>query len=51
MKKQILEGLGLTTPQAFPITREGFPQQLLSYLRLARLQDPAEFAKVGLGGV
>ena len=49
MKKQILEGLGLATPQAFPITRDGFPLQLLSYLRLARLQDPAELAKVGLG--
>ena len=49
MKKQILEGLGLATPQSFPITREGFPLQLLSYLRLARLQDPAELAKVGPG--
>ena len=46
MKKQILDGLGLASPQAFPITRDGMPLQMLSYLRLARLQDPAEFAKV-----
>ena len=46
MKSQILEGLGLSSPQAFPITTEGMPLQMVAYLRLARLQDPAEFAKV-----
>lgn len=46
MKSQILEGFGLTSPQAFPITTEGMPLQMVAYLRLARLQDPGEFAKV-----
>ena len=46
MKCQILEGFGLTSPQAFPITTEGMPLQMVAYLRLARLQDPGEFAKV-----
>jgi hypothetical protein len=38
--------MGMASPQEFPITTAGMPLQLLSYLRLARLQDPAEFAKV-----
>ena len=44
-KKQVLDSLGMGSPQEFPITTNGMPLQLLSYLRLARLQDAAEFAK------
>lgn len=46
VKKEILEGSGFTTPQEFPITVDGMPVQLLSYMRMARIQDSAEFAKV-----
>ncbi len=46
-KKEILDSVGLDNPQEFPITKEGMPVQLLSYLRLARLQNSAEFARVG----
>ena len=45
-KREVLEAVGFDTPQEFPITVDGMPQQLLSYLRLARLQNSAEFAKV-----
>lgn len=45
-KLQILEAVGLVDGQSFPIKRGGFPLQLLSYLRLARLQDPAQLAAV-----
>jgi Rubisco LSMT substrate-binding len=45
-KRDILESVGFDTPQEFPISADGMPQQLLSYLRLARLQNSAEFAKV-----
>ena len=45
-KKQVLDSIGMGSPEEFPITTAGMPLQLLSYLRLARLQDPAEFAKV-----
>ena len=44
-KKQVLDAMGLGSPEEFPVTTAGMPLQLLSYLRLARLQDPAEFAK------
>ena len=32
--------------QEFPIFRDRFPNQLLAYLRLARVQDPGLLAKV-----
>jgi len=44
-KKQVLDSMGMGNPEEFPITTNGMPLQMLSYLRLARLQDPAEFAK------
>ena len=44
-KKQVLDSMGMANPEEFPITTNGMPLQMLSYLRLARLQDPAEFAK------
>ena len=47
-KREILESVGFDTPQEFPISADGMPQQLLSYLRLSRLQNAAEFAKVTL---
>ena len=34
------------TVQEFPVYRERMPMQLLAYLRLARLTDPALLAKV-----
>ena len=45
-KLQILDAVGLADGHPFPIKRGGFPLQLLSYLRLARLQDPAQLAAV-----
>ncbi|CAD7695760.1 unnamed protein product [Ostreobium quekettii] len=45
-KKQILEGLGLQAKQSFPIYEDKMPAQLLSYLRLSRVQDAAQLAKV-----
>lgn len=45
-KREILDSVGFDSPQEFPISVDGMPQQLLSYLRLARLQNSAEFAKV-----
>ena len=47
-KKQVLDSMGMGNPEEFPITTNGMPLQMLSYLRLARLQDPAEFAKARL---
>ena len=49
-KKQVLDSMGMASPEEFPITTDGMPLQLLSYLRLARLQDPAELAKARSGG-
>ncbi len=46
IKKEILDSVGLTSPQEFPITVDGMPLQLLAYLRVARIQDSAEFARV-----
>jgi histone-lysine N-methyltransferase SETD3 len=46
MKSQILESLGFSAKEQFPVYADRFPQQLLSYLRLARVADPALFAKV-----
>eukprot|EP00898_Chlorokybus_atmophyticus_P001556 jgi/Chlat1/2400/Chrsp17S02659 len=46
VKKQIVEAQGLSTEQVFPLYRDAFPVQLLSYLRLARIQDPAQLALV-----
>ncbi len=46
IKKEILDGVGFASPQVFPITSDGMPLQLLAYLRLARIQDSAEFARV-----
>lgn len=46
IKKQVLQEEGFSEAQAFPLFADRFPRQLLSYLRLARLQDSAQFAKV-----
>lgn len=46
-KAEILTAAGLDpNGQAFPVRRDALPTQLLSYLRLARVQDPAQFARV-----
>lgn len=47
MKSEILESVGLNPKELFPVYADRFPNQMLSYLRLARVQDPALFAKVG----
>jgi hypothetical protein len=46
MKQQLLESFGFTTDERFPVYADRFPIQLLSYLRLSRIQDPGLFAKV-----
>lgn len=46
MKTQILEALGFAAQQQFPVYADRFPIQMLAYLRLARVADPALFAKV-----
>ncbi len=43
---QVLDQLGFSALEAFPVYADRMPNQLLAYLRLARLQDPALFAKV-----
>lgn len=52
MKQQLLESFGFEAQQRFPVYSDRFPIQLLSYLRLSRIQDPGLFAKVreGRGG-
>ena len=50
MKSQILETLGFGPKEQFPVYADRFPNQLLAYLRLSRIADPALFAKVGSGG-
>ena len=51
MKSQILESMGYEASVTFPVYADRLPLQLLSFLRLSRVQDPALFAKVrGRGG-
>ena len=38
--------MGFTPVQQFPVFADHMPNQLLAYIRLARIQDPALFAKV-----
>jgi len=46
-KAEILAAAGLDPlKQAFPVRRDALPTQLLSFLRLARVQDAAQFARV-----
>ncbi|PRW58899.1 rubisco small subunit N-methyltransferase [Chlorella sorokiniana] len=45
-KRQILEELGLGVRAEFPITQDSITTQQLVYLRMARLQDPAQLAKI-----
>lgn len=47
MKQQLLESFGFGPDERFPVYPDRFPIQLLSYLRLSRIQDPGLFAKVG----
>lgn len=46
MKQQLLESFGFAPQERFPVFADRFPIQLLSYLRLSRIQDPGLFAKV-----
>jgi hypothetical protein len=48
MKQQLLESFGFSADERFPVFSDRFPIQLLSYLRLSRIQDPLMFAKVGV---
>lgn len=44
---QIVQSLGFeAADQEFPIYADRMPTQLLAYLRLSRLQDSGEIAKV-----
>ena len=43
---QILESLGFNAKEVFPVCADRMPLQLLAYLRLSRVADPALFAKV-----
>ena len=47
-KKEIMEALGYAQDVQFPVYQERMPLQLLGYLRLARMQNSAELAMVGL---
>ncbi|CAK9209642.1 unnamed protein product [Sphagnum troendelagicum] len=46
LKQQVLQLAGYGSPQTFPLYADRFPTQLLTYMRLVRLQDPALFSKV-----
>lgn len=46
MKAQILDQLGFAPKEQFPVFADRMPVQLLAYLRLSRIADPALFAKV-----
>mmetsp|Transcript_15687 Transcript_15687/g.49275 ORF Transcript_15687/g.49275 Transcript_15687/m.49275 type:complete len:523 (-) Transcript_15687:134-1702(-) len=45
-KKQVVEAEGFEAVQTFPVFADRIPVQLLAYLRLARLQDVAQLAKI-----
>lgn len=46
MKSQILESMGFKPKERFPVFVDRMPNQLLAYIRLVRIQDPALFAKI-----
>ncbi|GLC74385.1 hypothetical protein PLESTF_001507400 [Pleodorina starrii] len=46
MKAQVLESLGFGPQERFPVFADRMPIQLLAYLRLSRVADPALLAKV-----
>lgn len=46
-KRGILEAMGYSMNESFPIYKNKMPLQLLSYHRLARVTDAAELTKVG----
>lgn len=46
MKSEILQSLGFSATEQFPVYADRFPNQLLAFLRLSRISDPALFAKV-----
>ena len=43
---QVVQSLGFDVQQEFPIYADRMPTQLLAYLRLSRVQDSGEIAKV-----
>lgn len=45
-KRQILESMDYQTTEPFPIYQGRIPVQLLSFLRLSRIQDPGQLAQV-----
>lgn len=46
LKRQVVQAVGFDISQDFPIYADRMPTQLLAYLRLSRLQDSGEMAKV-----
>ena len=47
---QVLESMGYSAAEEFPVYADRMPIQLLAYLRLSRVADPALLAKVGAAG-
>ncbi|PNW75373.1 hypothetical protein CHLRE_12g524500v5 [Chlamydomonas reinhardtii] len=45
MKSQVLESMGYSAAEEFPVYADRMPIQLLAYLRLSRVADPALLAK------
>ena len=50
-KRQILESLGFLAKETFPIYKERIPSQLLSFLRLSRVQDTSQLSQVSQFGL
>ncbi|GFR43931.1 hypothetical protein Agub_g5069, partial [Astrephomene gubernaculifera] len=46
LKRQILESMGFGAQESFPVYADRMPVQLLAFLRLSRVADPALLAKV-----
>jgi len=46
LKQQVVQSFGFSASEQFPVYADRFPVQLLAYLRLSRIQDPALMAKV-----
>ena len=43
---QVVQSIGFDVKQDFPVYADRMPTQLLAYLRLSRVQDSGEIAKV-----
>lgn len=50
-KVQILADMGMQPEETFPVYEDRMPAQLLPYLRLSRIQEADDFAKVRPAGL